>query len=105
MELHGGHADVVRVLLARSAPLFHVNDRGDTPLHAAVAAGDLPIMKQLLDRGASACLDLGSGLIRLGIRLQTLSDCRRCRRLAVLARPHSLPRCHRAWPVDSREVC
>lgn len=43
---------MVRVLLARSAPLFHVNDRGDTPLHAAVAAGDLPIMVQLLDRGA-----------------------------------------------------
>ncbi|QPJ62996.1 MAG: hypothetical protein G3M70_14370 [Candidatus Nitronauta litoralis] len=48
-----GHVEIVDLLLARKYPVSARTDAGETPLMLAAAQGNIPIMKKLIDKGAS----------------------------------------------------
>lgn len=50
--LSTGHADVVKLLVSRSADKSCKDKQGYTPLHAAAASGHIEIVKYLLRMGA-----------------------------------------------------
>lgn len=47
-----GHAEVVKLLVSRSADKSCKDKQGYTPLHAAAASGHIEIVKYLLRMGA-----------------------------------------------------
>lgn len=52
LVLSTGHADVVKLLVSRSADKSCKDKQGYTPLHAAAASGHIEIVKYLLRMGA-----------------------------------------------------
>ncbi|GHI09217.1 hypothetical protein AQI88_13235 [Streptomyces cellostaticus] len=52
LAAYHGHADAVRVLLARGAEANRINDRGQTPLAGAVFKGEKEVIRALLEGGA-----------------------------------------------------
>lgn len=58
--LSTGHADVVKLLVSRSADKSCKDKQGYTPLHAAAASGHIEIVKYLLRMGA----EVGARLAR-----------------------------------------
>jgi ankyrin repeat protein len=52
LAAYHGHAETVRVLLARGAEPGRINDRGQTPLAGAAFKGEYEVVKALLEGGA-----------------------------------------------------
>jgi ankyrin repeat protein len=57
LAAYHGHADAVRVLVARGADVDRLNDRGQSPLAGAVFKGEDAVVGVLVDSGAD--LDVG----------------------------------------------
>jgi uncharacterized protein len=56
LAAYNGHADTVRLLLARGADTARVNDRGQTALGAAVFRQSAEVVRILLEAGADPAL-------------------------------------------------
>jgi uncharacterized protein len=52
LAAYHGHADAVRVLVARDADVNRLNDRGQSPVAGAVFKGEDDVVRALVDGGA-----------------------------------------------------